>query len=386
MVDDVVLARPAAAEVDDRDPDRPDVDRGHDARRTGLDRPDDRRPRQVTRRRLEQVRRSAEFDDHRTESLGRAATLQRVGRRGSGLRNIGMQPAQDEQLRGQRERDLEQPLVAGIAGQVLDRLAHLDPVAGGPAEHLVHVGQQRDRRQAVADRHLDDRSSEFPGAIQIRELSARAELHVHHERIKSRGELLRQDRADDQRDRLDGCRSVADRVQPAVGGGEASRLPDDRAAGARDHLAQALVVGRHAVAGNRLELVERPAGMAEAPAGDHRHEGPARGQDRREQQAHLVAHAARRVLVQDRPGKPRGGPLEHVSRARHRAGQRDPLAGVHAAPHDRHRQRPDLGVGDAAVGDAANQIGDLIRGQLEAVALSPDQLSYQHGRQRRGGG
>ena len=60
---------------------------------------------------------------------------------------------------------------------------------------------------------------------------AGAELDVHHERVEPGGELLGQDRGDDQRDRLDGAGGVADRVQAAVGGGEVGGLADDRAAG-----------------------------------------------------------------------------------------------------------------------------------------------------------
>ncbi len=80
-----------------------------------------------------------------------------------------MQPTEHEHLGAQRERHLDQPLVARAAGQVVDRLAHLDRVAGGPAEHLVHVGQQRHRRQPVADRHLDDRLRQLARTIQYRE-------------------------------------------------------------------------------------------------------------------------------------------------------------------------------------------------------------------------
>ena len=102
------------------------------------------------------------------------------------------------------------------------------------------------------------------------------------------------------------------------------------------------------------------------------------GEDRRQQQAHLVADAAGRVLVQHRPGESGGAPVEHVAGAGHRAGQRDALGGAHPAPDDRHRQRADLRVGDGPVGDPGHQLGDLAARQLAAVALAPDQLGDQH--------
>ena len=66
---------------------------------------------------------------------------------------------------------------------------------------------------------------------------------------------------------------VAQRVEAAVGRRQLRRLADDRAAGLADHAAQPLEVRRGVVAGDRVELVERAAGVAEPAAGDHRHAG-----------------------------------------------------------------------------------------------------------------
>ena len=54
------------------------------------------------------------------------------------------------------------------AGEVVDRLAHLERVAGGRAEHLVHVGQQRDGRQPGAAGDLDERAGELLGRPRAR--------------------------------------------------------------------------------------------------------------------------------------------------------------------------------------------------------------------------
>ena len=61
---------------------------------------------------------------------------------------------------GQRERHLVQALIAGRAGQVVDRLAHLERVTRRRAEHRIHIGEQRDGRQPRAGRHLDDRAGQ----------------------------------------------------------------------------------------------------------------------------------------------------------------------------------------------------------------------------------
>jgi len=46
--------------------------------------------------------------------------------------------------------------LARRAGEEGDALAHLERIAGARAEHLVHVGDQRARRQSGARRHLDE--------------------------------------------------------------------------------------------------------------------------------------------------------------------------------------------------------------------------------------
>ena len=56
-----------------------------------------------------------------------------------------------------------------------------------------------------------------------------------------------------------------------------------------------------AITRDRLELVERAAGVAQPPARDHRHIGPASGQRRRQHQRDAIAHAARGMLVEHRP-------------------------------------------------------------------------------------
>ena len=90
---------------------------------------------------------------------------------------------------------------------------------------------------------------------------------------------------------------VAQRVELLVGGGDVGGLADEAAA----HLAQGgaeLVQGqRHAEPGNRLELVERAAGVPEPAARHLRHDDAAGGGQRRQHDRHLVADAAGAVLA-----------------------------------------------------------------------------------------
>ena len=135
-----------------------------------LDRHDDRRGGQLRDGRVEQVCRPAELGDHRAEALGGRAGLERVAPRPRAPRATSARsPPSTSSSAHSASVTSSSRCVARGAGQVVDRLAHLDRVAGGPAEHLVHVGQQRDRRQAVAARDLDDRPRELPRAVEIRQ-------------------------------------------------------------------------------------------------------------------------------------------------------------------------------------------------------------------------
>ena len=126
----------------------------------------------------------------------------------------------------------------------------------------------------------------------------------------------------DQRDRLDGAGHVAQRVELLVG----RRQPG---AGRADHRADVLELAQHLLvgqvgppAGDRLELVEGAAGVAEAAAGQLRHRDPAGGDQRGQRQRDLVADAAGRVLVGGRPRQRRRSPSARPRRSSRRSSGR----------------------------------------------------------------
>ncbi len=99
-----------------------------------------------------------------------------------------------------------------------------------------------------------------------------------------------------------------------------------------------------------------------------------------EQQAHLVAHPAGRVLVEHGAGQAGVAPIQHVAGAGHRAGQGHPLGRRHPSPDDRHGQRADLGVGHASRRRSRTPAPRSPRRELSPIALSPDELGGQHRR------
>ena len=144
----------------------------------------------------------------------------------------------------------------------------------------------------------------------------------------------------------------------------------------RDDAAEGLGVGLGRVAGDGVELVERAAGVAEAAAGDHRHEGAAGGERRGEHEADVVADAAGRVLVDHRPGEvPGRGPCRESR-----------MASVSATRSSVSMPRKKTAMAKAATwpsvidarGQALDHEADLGGGRAAAVALAGDDLLREH--------
>ena len=129
------------------------------------------------------------------------------------------------------------------------------------------------------------------------------DLDVEHERAGALGDLLAHDRRGDQRDRLDGAGDVAQRVELAVGGRQArARLADDRADVVELAPSSRRCSARPASRGSTRACPACPPVWPEPAAGQLRHRDAEDGDQRRERQRDLVAHAARRVLVRGRAG------------------------------------------------------------------------------------
>ena len=98
---------------------------------------------------------------------------------------------------------------------------------------------------------------------------------------------------------------------------------------------------------DRLQLVERAAGVTEASSRELRHRGAARGDERAQHERHLVAHAARRMLVDGRASQRRE--VEPLAAVDHRLRPHAPARRV-ACPWKKiaMQQRRRLLVGDLA--------------------------------------
>ena len=311
---------------------------------------------QVAVRALEQVRPGRPARRPSRAKRSAAAPARSASSAAARAALVGVEAAEPQQLRAQRERDLEQPRL-GVAAAGEQRRS-----TRAPRPRCPRCGRAPGPCRSAAPRR-PARCPRATSTIALRQLArasrvgherARADLHVHDQRVEPGGELLGQDRGDDQRDRLDRRGRVAQRVQAPVGGRELRGLADDRAA--------RLARPRRAARRGRASC--RSRGSSRACRASRR---CGRGRGRRSSappppQAatigasssdDLVADAAGRVLVERRARS--SSHSSTVPRARHRAGQRDPLGARQVAQEDRHRQRADLAVGQRAVGDPATR-------------------------------
>ena len=167
-----------------------------------------------------------------------------------------------------------------MPGYRLDGLANLERVSDSAAERLIHVGQQADDLLLGPPAEIDHLLGKYTGIVQRLHERAVADLDVEHDRVGAARELLRHDRRGDQRDDVDGRRHVPERVEQLVRGYEISGLADDREADLL-HLRDELVDRQlDAVAGDRLELVQRPTRVPEPAAAHLPERDAARGHDR----------------------------------------------------------------------------------------------------------
>ena len=140
---------------------------------------------------------------------------------------------------------------------------------------------------------LEHRLGEHARVVERLHEGAVADLDVEHDRVRAARDLLRHDRRRDQRHDVDRRRHVAEPVELLVGRDEIVGLADDREPDV-PHLLDERVHGEvDGEPGNRLELVERAAGVPE-PAPAHLPDRDAAGRDdRADRDRRLVARRRR---------------------------------------------------------------------------------------------
>src|SRR5207244_1975979 len=154
---------------------------------------------------------------------------------------------------------------------------------------------------------------------------------------------------------------------------EVGGLPDDREPDVSYLFDEFVDRQLDAEAGNRLELVQRPAGVAETAAAHLPERNAARRHDRPDGERRLVPDTAGRVLVDDLSPK-LATEVDGRPARDQRLRQRERLGRGEPAKEDRHAEGGELVVGNLASPVPEHELAQLVGAQLAAVALPLDQL------------
>ncbi len=381
VVDGVAGALAPAAHRHYRHTQRARVHAADDAGTIGVDRLAERRLWQISLVPFDKIGGAALRGDHTREYFGRPAVIQRLLQLAARLFFAGRQLAGHQHFAAQRQRHLQQARVTLRAGQEAYRFAHFQRIARAGGEHLVHIGEQRGGGAARTVGHADDRLRQVERRLEGRHKGAGADFDVHYQRVQPFGQLFRQNRGGDQRNRIHRSGDIARGVKALIRRRQRAGLADNRHADLFDNLAETIVVRENIEARDRFQLVQRAAGMAEAASGNHRHIAAAGGHHRSQHQRGDVADAAGGVLIDHRTVEVQRLPVQHGARIAHRHGERHALRQRHIVKKNGHRQRGDLTFGNAVIAHAVDEEANFLFAQPLAIALFTDNfLRQKHNR------
>ena len=152
----------------------------------------------------------------------------------------------------------------GIARQNLHTDGDLHRIAQRRRQRLVHVAYQGRGPAPGPIGGIHQGTGQRAGLIRGFHECARATFDIKYQAFQPRRQLLGQDRGGNQIDALYRRGHIADRVKAAVCRRDLPGGADNRAAHFAGYQAQLLFRNIDVEAGYRLQLVQRPAGMAQS--------------------------------------------------------------------------------------------------------------------------
>ena len=151
-----------------------------------------------------------------------------------------------------------------VAVQRLDRFFHFQRIADGVSQRLIHIADERDdfALQILADVHHGLRQhARFVGRLHER---ARAALHIQHDGIRARRDLLAHDARCDQRRAGHAAGDIAQGVEFSIGGSQVFRLAAQHDAVFFQLLPEFGFAQIDAIARDRFQLIDRAAAERQA--------------------------------------------------------------------------------------------------------------------------
>src|SRR5579864_3336525 len=197
---------------------------------------------------------------------------------------------------GEMEAKLTQ-IFGAIASQDFHNLDHFQRVANHLPERLVHVGDQRNDLLSHALARLHHEFSQESRILFALHESTGACLHIEHECIDALREFLAHDGCANKIRTLDSSGYIAQRVKFSIRWRDFCRLADHGTPAGFQHSSEFGDRQVHIESWDRLELVERPASVAETSTADHWHSNACRSRQWSEYERSLISNAAGRMLV-----------------------------------------------------------------------------------------
>ena len=264
-----------------------------------------------------------------------------------------------------------------IVAQGAAGFGHFQGVADGAAQRLVHIGDQGDH---IAPGGAPD-GHHFLG--QLARLGvfggegAAAHFDIQHDALGAAGQLLAHDAGGNQGDAVDRRRHVTQGVELAIGRREVGTLSGEGESDLfylRAHLRHAELVTE---TGDRFDLIQGAAGVAEAAAA-HLDDGHATGgHQRQHDQRGRIAQTPGGMFI-DGVGE-QVGPIQLLARGSHRESEGGGFGAGHAAQEDGHEEGGGLVIGQLVARVGLDEMGDFAFAEGVAIALAGDDIGELHG-------
>src|SRR5579875_2831258 len=263
-----------------------------------------------------------------------------------------------------------------LAVQDSDSLGHLQRIANGAPQWLLHRSNRRYSMHARRPADFDHRCGQFARALRRLHEGAGAKLDIEQEVRAANSQLFAHNARGNEWDALDCSGHIAQGIHLAIRRRQVCGLAGQHDVVLLENVYEFLARERRTEPPYRFELIDGPAGMAQAAPGHLPHGDATSRHQRRDGQRHLIAHSARAVLIDDRSH--RIAYAQFFAGMRHRQRQVAGLARIHAAPVDSHQPGRHLVIGNGIPRILLYQPVYLFRGKRFAITLFTDQGYYLH--------
>ncbi len=261
--------------------------------------------------------------------------------------------------------------------QSVDGLLHLQGIAYGVPQRLIHIGDHSRHSAPGISADLHHLLCQSPGICLALHEGAAARLHIQHNGICPCSQLFAHDGAGNQRHIIHGCSHIPQRIQLLVRRGQVSSLAHNGNPDAIYIFNESLRSQCSGKAWKAFQLIDGSARMAQPPSTHLGHRNSAGRSHRPQRQRGLVPHASGAVFIH--LNSMDAGQIQHISAASHGHGQRKGLPFRHFLEKYGHHQGRNLIIRNFSLCVPLNKKPDLFLGQFSAAPFFQNNVIHSHG-------